>query len=80
VFATATKPNVKPVGLDLVREVAAKVHIPFFAIGGITLNNLGEVLDAGAQRVAVVSAILKAPSVKAAAQQFKGRLTVERVA
>ncbi len=74
VFATGTKPRVKPVGLELVREVAAKVAVPFFAIGGITLGNLGEVLAAGATRVAVVSAILKAPDVAKAAAAFKERL------
>lgn len=74
VFPTATKPDVKPVGLDLVREVAVRVAVPFFAIGGITLDNIGQVLEAGATRVAVVSAILKAPDVTKTAAEFKRRL------
>ena len=74
VFPTGTKPGVKPVGIELVREVAARATVPFFAIGGITLVNVGEVLEAGATRVAVVSAILKAPDVANAAAAFKGRL------
>jgi thiamine-phosphate pyrophosphorylase len=76
VFPTATKPDAKPVGLELVREVAAHVKIPFFAIGGITLDNLDQVLQAGATRVAVVSAILKASDGKEAAAAFKQRLKV----
>ena len=74
VFPTATKPGAKPVGIELVREVATHVKIPFFAIGGITLDNISQVLDAGATRVAVVSALLKAPDVTQAAAAFKKQL------
>ena len=74
VFATGTKPGVKPVGVELVRRVAARVAVPFFAIGGITPANLGDVLAAGATRVAVVSAILCAPDVARAVAAFKERL------
>lgn len=74
VFATATKPEARAVGTDLVRQIAAQVKIPFFAIGGITLDNIGQVLDAGATRVAVVSAILRATDATEAAAEFKRRL------
>ena len=74
VFATATKPGVAAVGLDLVRQVAARVAIPFFAIGGITLDTIDAVRQAGAQRVAVVSAILGADNIQSAARAFKRRL------
>jgi thiamine-phosphate pyrophosphorylase len=74
VFPTATKPGVTAVGVELVREVAAHVKTPFFAIGGITLDNLDQVLAAGATRVAVVSALLKAPDPTGAAAAFKDRL------
>lgn len=74
VFPTGTKPNVKPVGLELVKQVAANVTVPFFAIGGITLQNIAEVHTAGATRVAVVSAILNAPDVAAAAKKLKEKL------
>ena len=74
VHATNTKPGREPVGVGLVHQVAARVHTPFFAIGGITLENLGDVLAAGATSVAVVSAILNAPDVAKAAAAFKERL------
>jgi len=74
VFATGTKPGVPPVGVHLVQQVAGQIAIPFFAIGGITLQNLATVLATGATRVAVVSAILNAPDVTAAAQSFTERL------
>src|SRR2546423_2713746 len=60
VYATGTKPSVKPVTLDYVRWAAADVRIPWFAIGGINLDNLDDVLKAGAKRICVVSAILNA--------------------
>src|SRR5438477_7674486 len=74
VYATATKPTAKPVTLDYVRWAAANVRIPWFAIGGINLENLDEVLAAGARRICVVSAILNAPDIAAACRKFKSRL------
>jgi len=74
IYATGTKPGRPPVGLDLIRQVAGRVQTPFFAIGGITLENLGDVIAAGATRVAVVSAILTAPNLTTAAASFKERL------
>lgn len=75
VYATGTKPTAKPVTLDYVRWAAANIQIPWFAIGGITLENLQEVLDAGARRICVVSAILNAPDVQKACNEFKKRLS-----
>lgn len=74
VYPTATKPNAKPATLEYVRWAAANVKIPWFAIGGITLENLDEVIAAGARRVCVVSAILNAPNVRQACQAFAERL------
>lgn len=74
VYATGTKPTARPVTLAYVRWAAANVTVPWFAIGGITLTNLDEVLAAGARRICVVSAILNAPDVKQACREFVGRL------
>jgi len=74
VFATGTKPGVKPVTLEYVRWATENVSVPWFAIGGITLENLGEVLAAGAKRVCVVSAILDAPDATKACAEFRRRL------
>jgi thiamine-phosphate pyrophosphorylase len=74
VFATGTKPGAKPVTLDYVRWAAANVTIPWFAIGGISLENLSEILAAGAKRICVVSAILNAPDVAKACADFRRRL------
>ncbi len=73
VYPTQTKKNVvPPVTLDYVRKVAAAgFKIPFFAIGGIKLHNVGEVLRAGASRVAVVTGIVGALKVKKVTGEFK---------
>lgn len=77
VYATSTKPAAKPVTLEYVRWAAAPqsgVNVPWFAIGGINLENLGDVLAAGAWRVCVVSAILNAPDTAKACAEFRRRL------
>jgi thiamine-phosphate pyrophosphorylase len=74
VYATGTKPTAKPVTLEYVRWASKNVTIPWFAIGGINLENIGDVLAAGAKRVCVVSAILNAKDVTKACVEFKRRL------
>jgi thiamine-phosphate pyrophosphorylase len=71
VFATGTKPTAKPVTLDYVRWAAENVNIPWFAIGGINMKNLDEVLAAGATRVCVASAILNAPDIAKECATFR---------
>jgi thiamine-phosphate pyrophosphorylase len=74
VYATGTKPTAKPVTLDYVRWAAANATVPWFAIGGINLQTLDDVLAAGAKRICVVSAILNAPDVAQACVEFRRRL------
>ena len=74
-WATPTKPGRAAVGLDLVRSTAATAPAkPWFAIGGIDLERLDEVLEAGARRVVVVRAITDADDPAAAAREFAERL------
>ena len=74
IYATGTKPTAKPVTLDYVRWAAANATVPWFAIGGINLQTLYEVLAAGARRICVVSAILNAPDVAKACAEFRQKL------
>lgn len=74
VYATATKPTAKPVTLDYVRWAAVNVTVPWFAIGGINLQNLDEILAAGARRICVVSAILNADNIAKVCAEFRRRL------
>jgi thiamine-phosphate pyrophosphorylase len=63
IFATPTKPDYAPIGLTDIRRVHAEVSLPIFCIGGINIDNLQSVIDAGAKRVVMVSALLKAHSI-----------------
>jgi thiamine-phosphate pyrophosphorylase len=60
-FATPTKPDYPPIGLDEIRQAQLLVSLPIFCIGGIKRENLPSVLAAGAQRAVIVSGILQAP-------------------
>ncbi|MBV2355607.1 thiamine phosphate synthase [Streptomyces sp. J2-1] len=74
-WPTPTKPGRPAPGLGLVRHTAALgTDRPWFAIGGIGLDTLDEVLDAGARRVVVVRALTEAPDPGAAAAEFAERL------
>jgi len=63
IFATPTKPDYAPIGLSDIGRVHAEVSVPIFCIGGINIDNLQSVIDAGAKRVVMVSALLKAHSI-----------------
>lgn len=74
VFPTGTKPTAKPVTLEYVRWAAANIRMPWFAIGGINLENVDQVLAAGAPGICVVSAILTADDLAGTCRKFKARL------
>ncbi|MGI8820462.1 MAG: thiamine phosphate synthase [Chthoniobacterales bacterium] len=59
-FATPTKPDYVPIGLGEIARVHAAVQLPIFCIGGIKLENLPQVITAGARRVVIVSGLLQA--------------------
>jgi thiamine-phosphate pyrophosphorylase len=74
-WLTPTKPGRPAPGLTLTRHAAAVAgDRPWFAIGGIDLDNLDQVLEAGATRVVVVRALTEAADPRAAAEAFKARL------
>ncbi len=62
-FATPTKPDYEPIGLEQITPVHELVRLPIFCIGGIKLENLPQVLAAGAQRVVIVSGLLQAADI-----------------
>ncbi len=74
VFATPTKPTANPVTLEYVQWASKNITIPWFCIGGINLNNLDEVLQAGAQRICVVSAILNAADIEKECVKYRSKL------
>ncbi|HYY13188.1 MAG TPA: thiamine phosphate synthase [Chthoniobacterales bacterium] len=75
IFATPTKPDYEPIGLNDIREAHDKIAIPIFCIGGIKLDNLPEVIAAGAKRVVIVSGILQAADTAEYTHAAKAMLT-----
>ncbi|WP_370286272.1 thiamine phosphate synthase [Pseudooceanicola nanhaiensis] len=75
VFATPSKPDHKaPVGFDGLAAQVAASPVPAVAIGGLKAEHVAQVLKAGAQGVAVVSAICGQPDPKAAARALRDRI------
>jgi thiamine-phosphate pyrophosphorylase len=62
--------------LSLYREAKVRLACPVVAIGGITIENAPGLVDAGADAVAVISALFDAPSVESRAREFAGMFTV----
>jgi thiamine-phosphate pyrophosphorylase len=74
IYATGTKPSYKPIGLQDVRKVCDMVKKPVFCIGGIKLDNLAQVIEAGARRVVIVSGILQADDIVGYCRKVKEML------
>ncbi len=72
VFPTSTKTDLEgPLGLEGIRALRAAADLPLVAIGGIHEGNAASVVEAGADGVAVVSAVMAAPDPKAAAERIR---------
>jgi thiamine-phosphate pyrophosphorylase len=77
VYSTPTKPGAEPVGLDYVRQATDYLQdkgIAHVAIGGITAENVTDVIQAGAKAIAVCSAVTHAQDVTAACQNLKQKI------
>lgn len=79
VFGTPTKTDTAtPLGLEGIRQIVEICRHPAVGIGGIHPGNAGEIIRAGAQGIAVVSAIISAADVKAATRELKATIEKER--
>jgi thiamine-phosphate pyrophosphorylase len=74
VYETPTKAGKAAAGLEYVRYAAAKSPLPWFAIGGIDLDNVEDVMAAGAKQVAVVRAIMQAENPTLITQELRSKL------
>lgn len=70
IFATPTKIDAAPIGIEGLRRICESVRIPVVAIGGMNKGNVEQVIRAGAAGIAVVSAVVSAPDVSAAALEL----------
>ncbi|MFO7772534.1 MAG: thiamine phosphate synthase [Dehalococcoidia bacterium] len=78
IFPTTTKEGVTLVGVEVLKEVRQTVSIPVVAIGGIDHDNVGQVVAAGADVVAVVSAVLGQEDARGAVQQLVARIDLAK--
>lgn len=69
-YPSPTKPQARPCPLSLLTQAKAKLHVPIVAIGGITPTNAPDLIHAGADAVAVISALFDAPDTELAAHIF----------
>jgi len=76
-FTSPTKPDAPRPGLDLLRQARRQLALPLVAIGGIDLHNARSVIGAGADAVAVISALFAADDIAAAAREFGNLFTLE---
>ena len=74
VYGTRSHPGAGPAGPGLIEEITWAVEVPVLAIGGVTAERVGEVLEAGAAGVAAISAVLGAPEPRAAARYLRDAL------
>jgi thiamine-phosphate pyrophosphorylase len=81
VFTTGTKPTAEAVGLEYIRQAKGMLDgtgVGHVAIGGITLENIGDVLDAGAESIAVCAAVTKVADPGNACKAMKAKIVAER--
>ncbi len=69
-FASAVKPDAVAASPELLRQARREVAVPLVAIGGITAGNGSQLLEAGADALAVISAVFGAADIRDAARQF----------
>jgi len=77
-YPTPSKETAEVVGLDRLRQIRQAVTSPLVAIGGITKDNAAEVIAAGADAVAVISAVLQAEDIEEATRQIIDRLEAQK--
>lgn len=80
IHETPTKLGRPAVGLELIRYAAAHAPVPFFAIGGLDASNLGEALEAGAERVCVLRAVAAAEDPEQAARTLRELIDAQPIA
>ncbi len=73
IFPSGSKSNTRPASLDTIRQVRAAVSVPIVAIGGITIENVDQVIEAGAGSAAVIAAVCAAADIESAARAIRSR-------
>ncbi len=72
VYPTSSKDDAsEPVGVDFIKKIHAETDLPIAAIGGISRENAGDVIRAGASSICVISAVMSAPDIRTAAEEMR---------
>ncbi len=72
IYSSITKAStIKPVGLELIKEIKKACKIPVIAIGGINLDNAPEVIESGADMLCAISAVLNSGDIKSEVEKFQ---------
>lgn len=80
IFATKTKSNAgKPTGIELIKEIKKCVSLPIIAIGGINLSNAKWVIEAGADGLCAISAVVTKQDVKKEIKKFQALFKLGRL-
>lgn len=69
-FTSKTKPDAKPADLSLLPEAKQRFNVPIVAIGGITVDNAPQIIEAGADMIAVVNNLFAAPDIQVRAREL----------
>jgi thiamine-phosphate pyrophosphorylase len=78
IFPTTTKEEATVVGVAMLKELKGTISTPIVAVGGINQHNAGEVMAAGADGIAVISAVLGARDVKEAVQKLVAEMDLAK--
>ncbi|MEE8470531.1 MAG: thiamine phosphate synthase [Dehalococcoidia bacterium] len=78
IYPTPSKPGTRVAGLQTLRQVKKQASVPIVAIGGINEDNVQDVVEAGADAVAVIRAVLCADGVKEASQRLATKTEIQR--
>jgi len=78
IYPTSSKETITVVGLEILSQIRQAVNLPIVAIGGISKDNVSEVLSAGADSVAVISAVLRAGDAEEASRQLVAKIEAKK--
>jgi len=78
IYPTPSKEAAKVVGLERLHQIRQAVTLPLVAIGGITQDNVAEVMSAGADSIAMIGALLQTENIEEASRQITDRLEIQK--
>ena len=75
IFPTGTKEHAQAIGTEAIKKIAPEISIPFTVMGGIKLSNIKETVDAGAKKLALVTAVTQAADMVSAVKELRSQIS-----